>query len=182
MCKISYRRHGFPPDLPPRTIPLFKGSSTLQVDSGMVMQQHRTDESENGGIQRLSNTGRDCKYVPRKVSTSQGADVSHQSHGGARAHEQPHVKTEAAAGGGRRASLYMRLAMRAQSPVRSTALPSPAACAKHQSRNPVPNPLATSKNLFKLDRVPLEGRADTAVAPIQRRPDQPFPETVPGLT
>ncbi len=72
----------------------------------------------------------------------------HQSHGGARAHDQPHVKTEAAAGGGRKASLYLGLVMRTQSPMSLRATGGPAAVAHHGSRNLVRNPLETSKNLF----------------------------------
>ncbi len=70
----------------------------------------------------------------------------HQSHGGARAHDQPHVKTEAAAGGGRKASLYMGLVMRTQSPMRLRAWGSLAILAHHGRRNLVWNPLETSKN------------------------------------
>ncbi len=70
----------------------------------------------------------------------------HQSHGGARALDQPHVKTEAAAGGGRKASLYMGLVMRTESPTRLGASGSPAALAHHGGRNLVRNPLETSKN------------------------------------
>ncbi len=43
-------------------------------------------------------------------STSIG--FRHESHGGHRAHEQARVKTEAANGGGRKASLYTGLGMR----------------------------------------------------------------------
>ncbi len=70
----------------------------------------------------------------------------HQSHGSARVHDQPHVKTEAAAGGGRKASLYMGLVMRTQSPMRLRASGRPAALAHQGVRNLVRNPLETSKN------------------------------------
>ena len=42
----------------------------------------------------------------------------HQSHGGHRSHERPHVKAIAAVGGGRKASLYMGPLMRTSSPMR----------------------------------------------------------------
>ncbi len=70
------------------------------------------------------------------------------SHGGARALAQPHVKTEAAVGGGRKASLYMGLGKRTQSPMRRRASGSPAALARHGERDLVRNPLETSKNQF----------------------------------
>ncbi len=76
----------------------------------------------------------------------------HQSHGSGRVHDQPHVKTEAAAGGGRKASLYMGLVMRTQSPMRLRASGRPAALAHQGVRNLVRNPLETSKNRFYLIR------------------------------
>ena len=57
---------------------------------------------------------------PAEISSQSGKKpmFRHQFHGGARALAQPHVKTEAAGGGGRKARLYKRLVVRTQSPMR----------------------------------------------------------------
>ncbi len=88
---------------------------------------------------------------PAEISSQSGKKpmFRHLSHGGARALAQPHVKTEAAAGGGRKASLYMGLGKRTQSPMRLRASGSPAALARHGDRDLVRNPHETSKNLIK---------------------------------
>ncbi len=122
------------------------GSSTFQVESAMDEQRQRSDRLCNGGILRLSNIGGDHKTCPKKLSISKKPILRHHSHGGARAHDQTHVKTEAAAGGGRKASLYMGLIMRTESPTRLGASGSPAALAHHGGRNLVRNPFETSKN------------------------------------
>ncbi len=57
---------------------------------------------------------------PAEISSQSGKKpmFRHLSYGGARALAQPHVKTEAAAGGGRKASLYPEIASLTLSPLR----------------------------------------------------------------
>jgi len=70
----------------------------------------------------------------------------YQADGGDRTHDQPHVKTEAAGGGGRKTSLYPGLVVRTGSPVSLLAWQEGAARAQPPRRYLVMNPFETSKS------------------------------------
>ena len=85
------------------------GSSTFQVDSGGFEYRSLREMAEFRGFHGVSM----MKNLLGKVSAqSTSLGFRHESHGGHRAHEQARVKTEAANGGGRKASLYTGSSMR----------------------------------------------------------------------
>jgi len=88
-------------------------------------------------------SGRGSRSIKRST-------FGYQAHGDYRTYDQLHVKTEAARGGGRKASLYMELVMRTGSPVSLLAWQEGAARARPPGRYLVMIPFETSKNPDKM--------------------------------
>jgi hypothetical protein len=84
------------------------GSSTRQMESGGSEYSSRPGMAENLDFpEARMDENPTCQVFAKSL----GHGFDHQAHGGHKAHGQGRVRTEAAIGGGRKASLYAALGM-----------------------------------------------------------------------